>query len=293
MKVIDIIRDERLSLSFEIFPPRFDAAFGDVMSAAERIADLKPAYISVTCGAGGGSRGTLEAARRLSGSGRPPVVTHLTCVGTSQEEMRRTLDKLTELGIRNIMALRGDLPEGMDPAAMKGTAYPHASDLIRQIRSSSDLCVGAACYPEKHPESGTQAEDIRYLKVKEDAGADYLTTQMFFDNDTLFRFMEKLRAAGVTVPVVPGIMPITGAVQVERAVRLSGCHMPRRFISLVEHFGSSPAAMKQAGILYAADQIIDLYANGFRHVHVYTMNKPDVAAAVLGHLSEMLGRAFT
>ena len=217
---------------------------------------------------------------------------HLTCVGAARADIRLTLEKLLDHGILNIMALRGDLPEGMPPEAMAEQAYPHASDLIREIRALGDLCVGAACYPEIHPESRDQAEDIRYLKVKADAGADFLTTQMFFDNDILYGFLDRLRKTGVSIPVVPGIMPITGAGQVERAVKLSGCRMPRRFISLVEHFGSSPAAMKQAGILYAADQIIDLYANGIRHVHVYTMNKPDVAAAVMAHLSNMLGRAF-
>ena len=190
------------------------------------------------------------------------------------------------------MALRGDLPQGMTAEDMKNSPYPHASDLIREIRAAGDFCIGAACYPEVHPESTVQAEDLRWLREKVEAGADFLTTQMFFDNNLLYNFLYKLREKGVTVPVVPGIMPITAANQVKRALKLSGSFMPRRFTSLVDKFGSSPEAMKRAGIIYACDQIIDLFANGIRHVHVYTMNKPDVAEAIQNHLSGMLGRAF-
>ena len=293
MKVIDRIRDEALSLSFEVFPPKSGAAFDGVMGAAAEIARLRPSYISVTYGAGGaGSRYTAEIARRLQQTEDVPVLAHLTCVGADRETIRAYLKTLREDGICNLMALRGDLPEGMTPDTMRDSPYPHASDLIREIRQSGDLCIGAACYPEIHPESANQQQDLRSLREKVEAGADFLTTQMFFDNDVFYNFMYKLREAGIAVPVVPGIMPITSPTQVERARKLSGSFMPRRFTNLVDHFGSSPEATKQAGILYAADQIIDLFANGIRHVHIYTMNKPDVAAAIQGHLSQMLGRTF-
>ena len=190
------------------------------------------------------------------------------------------------------MALRGDLPAGMDPEVMSRSPYPHAADLIREIKAAGDFCIGAACYPEVHPESPNQTEDLRRLREKVEAGADFLTTQMFFDNDVLYNFLYKLREAGITVPVVPGIMPITSPTQVERAQKLSGSFMPRRFTNLVDRFGGSPEAMKQAGILYATDQIIDLFSNGIRHVHVYTMNKPEVAASIQTLLSQMLGRVF-
>ena len=168
-------------------------------------------------------------------------------------------------------------------------SYRHATDLIRDIREiSSDFCIGAACYPEIHPESANQKEDIRYLKEKVDAGCSFLTTQMFFDNNLLYNFLYKIREAGITVPVIPGIMPITNGNQVDRAVKLSGSFIPQRFKSLVDRFGTSPAAMKQAGIAYATDQIIDLYANGITNVHVYSMNKPDVAARIQGNLSDIL-----
>ena len=293
MRILDTVRSTDLSLSFEVFPPKTDATFEEVLQATEAIAALKPSFISVTYGAGGkGGKYTLEIARRLQNADGVETLAHLTCVGAGKEELQAYLQNLKNAGIRNIMALRGDLPEGMTPENMKNTPYPHASDLIREIRKAGDFCIGAACYPEVHPESAVQAEDLRYLKEKVEAGADFLTTQMFFDNNLLYNFLYKLRETGVTVPVVPGIMPITKANQVKRALKLSGSFMPRRFTSLVDKFGSSPEAMQRAGVIYACDQIIDLYANGIRHVHVYTMNKPDVAAAILNHLNGMLGRTF-
>ena len=293
MRILDIIRDEQLSMSFEVFPPKTDAAFEEVLQATEAIAALKPSYISVTYGAGGkGGKYTMDIARRLQNVDGVETLAHLTCVGAGKAEIRSYLQAMKSAGIRNIMVLRGDLPEGMDPEEMKHSPYPHASDLIREIRESGDFCIGAACYPEVHPESTVQAEDLRYLRKKVEAGADFLTTQMFFDNNLLYNFLYKLRETGVTAPVVPGIMPITAANQVKRALKLSGSFMPRRFTSLVDKFGASPEAMKRAGIIYACDQIIDLFANGLRHVHVYTMNKPEVASAMMRRLSCLLGRSF-
>ena len=289
MTLMERLMDERLSLSFEVFPPKTGASLESVKAATEAIAEMKPAFVSVTYGAGGnGSRFTLEIARNLREKLGVETLAHLTCVGSDRETIRKYLDRLREYGVMNVMALRGDLPEAGD----KPEVYPHAVDLIREIRAEGDFCIGAACYPEKHPECGTPEEDIIHLREKVEAGAQFLTTQMFFDNQLLYAFLYKLREAGVTVPVVPGIMPITAANQVERALKLSGSFMPRRFISLVDRFGGNAEAMKQAGIIYATDQIIDLYANGIRHVHVYTMNKPEVAAAILKNLEPMLGRRF-
>lgn len=289
MTLPEEIRDERLTLSFEVFPPKTDTALENVRGATEQIAALKPAFVSVTYGAGGaGSRFTLDIARDLREKTGVEILVHLTSVGSDMESVRRFLTQMRENGLENVMALRGDLPaDGRRPEA-----FPHAADLIREIRKAGRFCIGAACYPEVHPESRNQAEDIRSLKEKEEAGADFLTTQMFFDNNLLYNFLYKLREAGVTLPVVPGIMPITAGNQVKRARELSGSFMPRRFISLVDRFGGDPRAMCQAGIAYATDQIIDLYANGIRHVHVYTMNKPEVAAAIQNNLREMLGKSF-
>ncbi|MBR4459324.1 MAG: methylenetetrahydrofolate reductase [Clostridia bacterium] len=293
MKLIDLIRQERFSLSFEVFPPKTDASLADVRAATTEVARLNPDFVSVTFGAGGtGSRLTLEIAESIHRATGVETLAHLTCVGADRASILGYLRALKENGIDNVMALRGDFPQGMSAADMDAAVYPHASDLIREIRAFGGFCIGAACYPEVHPESANQAEDIRRLRDKVEAGADFLTTQMFFDNNLLYSFLYKLREAGVTVPVIPGIMPITSASQVARAVKLSGSFMPRRFTSLVDRFGSDPAAMKQAGIIYATDQIIDLFANGIRHVHVYTMNKPDVAGAIQSNLSAMLGSSL-
>ena len=196
-----------------------------------------------------------------------------------------------DCGIENVMALRGDIPEDRVNEDRSKWDYAHAIDLIRDIKKSgANFCIGGACYPEKHPESETSKEDIAFLKEKVDAGCDFLTTQMFFDNDLFYAFLYKIREAGINVPIVAGIMPITSAKQVERAIKLSGSFMPRRFKSLVDRFGSDPLAIKQAGIAYATDQIIDLYANNVRNVHVYTMNKPDVAEKIKQNLTDILGK---
>ena len=290
MKISELLSRDEFSLSFEVFPPKTDASLESVRAATVAVAALKPDFVSVTCGAGGGGgRLTLDIARTIRRETGVETLEHLTCVGAQREAIREQLAVLTAEGMENIMALRGDLPAGLSQADLDATPYPHAVDLIREIKAYGDFCVGAACYPEVHPESRDQRDDLRHLKEKVEAGADFLTTQMFFDNNLLYNFLYKLREQGVTAPVLPGIMPITGANQVERALKLSGSFMPRRFTSLVDRFGSDPAAMKQAGIIYATDQIIDLFANGIRHVHVYTMNKPDVAAAIQRNLAPMLG----
>jgi methylenetetrahydrofolate reductase (NADPH) len=265
-----------------------------VRRSTEEIAGLSPAFVSVTYGAGGGtSKYTLEIAKNIKERYGVPTVAHLTCISSDRENIRKQIDAIRDAGIVNIMALRGDIPperENEDPASRD---YSYAVDLIREIRShTGDFCIGGACYPEKHPESPDTVEDIRHLKEKVDAGCDFLTTQMFFDNNLLYRYLYRIREAGITVPILPGIMPITSATQVDRAIRLSGSFMPTRFRSLVDKFGTSPDAMKQAGIAYATDQIIDLYANGITNVHVYSMNKPDVAQAIMDNLSDILWKEF-
>lgn len=291
MKIIDLLKQVTPSISFEVFPPKTESNFESVREATEEIAKLRPSFMSVTYGAGGGtSRFTLDIARNIKERYGVPSIAHLTCVSSTRETVRQRIADITEAGIQNVMALRGDIPKELIDADRSGWDYKHAVELVRELKESgADFCIGGACYPEIHPESETQKEDIRYLKEKVDAGCDFLTTQMFFDNNLLYNFLYKIREAGITVPVIPGIMPITNENQVERAVKLSGSFMPQRFKSLVDKFGSSPLAMKQAGIAYATDQIIDLYANGITHVHVYSMNKPDVAAKIQENLSDILG----
>ena len=291
MKITDILARDTLTLSFEVFPPKTETVYDSVKAATEEIAALHPAFMSVTYGAGGGtSRYTLEIAKNIKEHYGVPTLAHLTCVSSTEETVRQRIQQIRAAGIRNVMALRGDIPKELEGADRSGWAYHHAVELVRQLKEAdSELCIGGACYPEIHPESENQKEDLRYLKEKVEAGCDFLTTQMFFDTHLLYNFLYKLRETGITVPVIPGVMPITNGNQVERAMKLSGSFMPQRFKSLVDRFGTSPAAMKQAGIVYATDQIIDLFANGITNVHVYSMNKPDVAAAIQRNLSDILG----
>jgi len=291
MKLSEIFERDELSLSFEVFPPKTDTAFESVKTATEEIAKLRPSFMSVTYGAGGGtSKYTLDIAKNIKEYYEVPTLAHLTCVSSTKETVQQKIAQMKAAGIENVMALRGDLTPELEQSDRSGWAYRHAIDLICDIKQSgTDFCIGGACYPEIHPESSDQREDIRYLKEKVDAGCSFLTTQMFFDNNLLYNFLYKIREAGITVPIIPGIMPITNANQVERAMKLSGSFMPQRFKSLVDKFGSFPAAMKQAGIAYATDQIIDLFANGIKNVHVYSMNKPDVAQKIQSNLSDILG----
>jgi methylenetetrahydrofolate reductase (NADPH) len=291
MKLTELFKSDKFSLSFEVFPPKTDMAFDSVKSATEEIAKLRPSFMSVTYGAGGGtSRYTLEIAKNIKEHYSVPTLAHLTCVSSTKETVREKIAAMKDAGIENVMALRGDLTPELEASDRSKWAYRHAIDLIHDIKASgADFCIGGACYPEIHPESANQKEDIKYLKEKVDAGCSFLTTQMFFDNNLLYNFLYKIREAGITVPIIPGVMPITNGNQVERAIKLSGSFMPQRFKSLVDKFGTSPDAMKQAGIIYATDQIIDLFANGITNVHVYSMNKPEVAAKIQSNLSDILG----
>ena len=292
MKIKDLLKEDKLTLSFEVFPPKTNTAFESVKAATEKIAELKPAFMSVTYGAGGGtSEYTLDIAKNIKSLHGVPTLAHLTCVSSTKAMVKEKIEAMNAFGIENVMALRGDVPKEKMNEDRSTWDYKYAIDLVRELRESGyDFSIGGACYPEIHPESENQADDIRFLKEKVDAGCDFLTTQMFFDNNLLYNFLYKIREAGITVPVIPGIMPITNANQVERAVKLSGSFIPQRFKSLVDKFGDDPAAMKQAGIAYATDQIIDLFANGIKNVHVYSMNNPDVAEKIMSNLSDILGK---
>ena len=285
MKVSEILKQDKITISFEVFPPKKQEGMQNVLEAAEAIAALKPDFMSVTYGAAGSSsRMTVEVATDLMETQGVTVIPHMTCVCSDRAFIHSQLDLLKEKGIENIMALRGDVPEG----GRSSEDYLHASDLIREIRSRSDLCIGAACYPEGHVESANRRTDIDYLKEKVDAGVDFLTTQMFFDNDVFYNFLYRAREAGINVPILPGIMPITAPKQLGKAVALAGTHVPFRFSAIVDRFSDQPDALKQAGIIYASEQIIDLIANNIRHIHVYSMNKPEVAAGILANISAII-----
>lgn len=288
MKIIDIITGDKPSLSFEVFPPKTSAAFDDVKTATEEIALLKPSYMSVTYGAGGGtSEYTVSIAENIQKNCDVPVLAHLSCVSSTKAEIKAQLDNLRARDIENILALRGDMPEGMTKEKLD---YHYASELTAEIRAYGGFSIGGACYPESHPESATSFDDVRYLKEKVEAGAQFLVTQMFFDNDVLYNFMYRIREAGIDVPVVPGIMPVTNPKSIKRICRISGSALPQRFCRIVDKYGDNPEQMKQAGIAYATQQIIDLYANGINAVHVYSMNKPDVAKAIKDNVSAIIGQ---
>ena len=285
MKVIDIIKGEKPSLSFEVFPPKVSANFDSVMKATAEIARLKPSFMSVTYGAGGGtSKYTADIAESLLSMGVTPIA-HLSCISSKKADIQQLLNELKNRGIKNILALRGDIPEGMDLSHLE---YHYASELTAEIKSFGGFCIGGACYPENHPESENSAKDIESLKIKVENGCEFLTTQMFFDNNILYNFMYRLYREGVDVPVIAGIMPVTNAAQIKRICSISQNTLPQRFMRLVDRYGDNPEAMKQAGIAYASEQIIDLFANGVNAVHIYSMNKPDVAAAIQNNISEII-----
>lgn len=290
MKLTEIINSGKPSLSFEVFPPKTSSSFESIKIAIEDIAKLHPSFMSVTYGAGGGtSKYTLDIAENIKKLYGVPTLAHLTCVSSNKQTIKEKIKEIQKAGIENVMALRGDLTPELQDSDKNDWDYHYAADLVKELKASgADFCIGGACYPEIHPESTDSKEDIKHLKEKVEAGCEFLTTQMFFDNNLLYNFLYKIREAGITVPVIPGIMPITSAKQVERAIKLSGSFMPQRFKSLVDHFGFNDAAMKQAGIAYATDQIIDLYANGINNVHVYSMNKPDIAEKIQSNLSDII-----
>ena len=285
MKISDILASGKRTLSFEVFPPKTIDKFDSVLSAAEEIARLSPSFMSVTYGAGGGtSLYTAEIASRLQSFGVTPLA-HLTCISSKRSRVREVLSDLRERGIENVLALRGDIPEGFDRAMAE---YRYASELVEEIADFGGFCIGGACYPEGHPESRSLDEDVAALGRKVSSGASFLTTQMFFDNGVFYRFTERLARAGIAVPVVAGIMPITSAAQVDKMIKFSGSALPKKLIDLIDRYGSDNASMKEAGIHYAAEQMRELYDEGFNFAHVYSMNKPDVAEKIKRNLVDML-----
>ena len=285
MKISELLKQDKVPLSFEVFPPKTSSSYESVARATQEIAALRPDFMSVTYGAGGGtSEHTVNIAADLKKKYDVTVLTHLTCVSSTREHVAKMVQKYKENGIENILALRGDIPEGGAPHS----DYHYAAELVRDIKSQGDFCIGGACYPEGHVEAANKTEDILHLKEKVEAGCEFLTTQMFFDNSLFYSYLYRIREKGITIPVIAGIMPVTSGSQLKRIAQMSGSYMPARFLSLVDKYGDNPAAMKQAGIAYATDQIIDLLANGIKGIHVYTMNKPDVAAQIQSNISELL-----
>lgn len=289
MRISELLKTDEVTISCELFPPKQGAQLENYKKIVHDMAQVKPAYMSVTYGATGGTSDyTVELANEVCNVNHIPALAHLTCASSTKEKVASVIAELKEKGIENILALRGDIPANADfPLPNQ---YHHASELISEIRAQGDFCIGGACYPEGHPEAETIFEDLDHLKEKVEAGCEFLTTQMFFDNNILYNFMYKALKRGIDVPVVAGIMPVTNASQIKRIVSLSGNMVPPRFLAIVDRFKDDSKAMRQAGIAYATEQIIDLIANGVNHVHIYTMNKPDIAAAIFENLSDIYVR---
>ncbi len=285
MRISELLKRDGVTVSLEVFPPKTSEKYSETAATAKKIAALQPDFMSVTYGAGGGTSDfTTGIASEIQKEYGVPTLAHLTCVSSTREHVLRMLEMYRENGIENILALRGDIPTD----GKVSTDYHYAIELIREIQEQGDFCIGGACYPEGHVECEHKADDINHLKEKVDAGLSFITTQMFFDNAIFYNFLYRAREKDINIPVIAGIMPITNPKQLKRSIAMSGTDVPQRFRAIVDYFGDDPASMKQAGIIYATGQIIDLIANGIRHIHVYTMNKPDVAAGIMQNLSEIL-----
>ena len=270
----DLYKQGRPVISFEVFPPKKEADIAEIYWALGHMAALSPDFISVTYGASGGgnSRLTAEIASAIERHGVRSLA-HLTCIGSEREDMLQTLEEMKRKGIRNVLALRGDIPEGY----RMGDSYRYAEDLIRELRQSGGFCIGAACYPEGHIECDDPGFDIDCLRRKQEAGADFLITQLFFDNDYFYRFLERARDVGVTLPISAGVMPILSRRQIERMIFLCGASLPSGIIKLLHKYKDEPDDLRKAGIEYAAKQAEGLLARGADGIHFYTMNKPDIA----------------
>ena len=286
MKISKKLKNNKVTVSFEMFPPKEWSKIENTKAVVREMSKAKPAFMSVTYGAAGTTSGfTTEIANEIKARGVTPL-SHLTCLTSTKDKISSVINELKQNNIENILALRGDIPK--DFVFPDEQHFHYAYELVNTIKEQGDFCIGGACYPEVHPESANKVEDIQYLKEKVDCGLDFITTQMFFDNDVFYNFRENCAIKGINIPIIAGIMPITNANQIKRSVELSGCKFPKKFEKIIERFGENPAAMKQAGIIYATEQIIDLMANGQNNIHIYTMNKPDVAEAIMKGLSEII-----
>lgn len=282
MKITELLKDDKPCISCELFPPKAGSELQNALKIVDKIAEIKPHFMSVTYGAGGTSAGQTVVIAKAVEEHNIPALAHLTCIDATGDGIESMLGKFRDNGIQNVLALRGDA------VTDKPREFMHASDLMRKISASGDFCIGGACYPEGHPEAGSLDKDIENTKKKIDAGCEFLVAQMCFDNNIMYNYMYRLLRNGIDVPVVAGIMPVTNAKQINRICELSGTKLPPHYRAIVERFADDPQALMQAGIAYALGQIIDLIANGFKNIHVYTMNKPEVIGGIMKNLSEII-----
>lgn len=285
MKISELFKTKRVVYSFEVFPPKKTSSVETVYQTLDALTDLKPDYISVTYGAGGdGSDKTCELATHIKKTHGIEPLAHITCINSSKPEVLNVLEEFKRNGIENVLALRGDrLPD----SPIKSD-FQYASDLVAFIRSHCDFDIAGACYPEGHPDCDTLEEDIEHLKHKVDMGVSHLNSQLFFDNEDFYRFIELIRKKGISVPVQAGIMPVTNARQIERMVSMTGAKLPGKFSRIMARYGHNPQALRDAGIAYATEQIIDLIASGVDGIHLYTMNQPYVARQISANIASLL-----
>lgn len=285
MKIRDLFQQKKTVMSLEIFPPKLDSPVEVIFDTLDALSGLSPDFISVTYGAGGKAKDrTLEIAAKIKNDYRIESVAHLTCISSTKEQIRDSFRTMKASGIENVLALRGDIPEDPDFNFPNPLQYEHASDLVAEARAETDLCIGAACYPEGHIDAANKVQDIKYLKAKVDKGVDFLVSQLFFDNELFYRFMDEIDLAGIDVPVAAGIMPVLNKRQIVRITQLSGCSIPPKLQRILDRYEDNPAAMKEAGEAFAIEQIIDLMAWGVRGIHLYTMNKPETARRIMGNI---------
>ncbi len=288
MKIRELFDKKKTVISLEIFPPKLDSPVETVYKTLDELSDINPDFISVTYGAGGKAKDrTVEIASKIKNEYKIESLAHLTCISATKTQIKDTFAEMRNNNIENILAMRGDIPEDPDFDFPNPLQYEHAADLIREVRAEKDFCIGAACYPEGHVDCESKVKDIKYLKEKADMGADFLISQLFFDNELFYRFMEEIDLAGIDLPVSAGIMPVLNKNQIIRITKLAGCNMPSKFRRILDRYEDNPAALKEAGEAYAIEQIIDLMAWGVRGVHLYTMNKADTAKRIIGNIENI------
>lgn len=289
MRIAELFKEKKTVLSFEIFPPKRNDPVDTVYQTIDALKDLAPDFISVTYGAGGSTKGhTVEIASHIQKNCGINALPHLTCVTSTRREVEEALGSLEAAGVENLLALRGDLPKDAAGSTENGH-YTYAKELIEHIRARGGFCLGAACYPEKHQEALSRNSDLKHLKAKVDAGAEFLISQLFFDNDLFYDFMERIDLLDIKVPVTAGIMPMLNRNQIARTVELSGCSLPKKFTRILERYEHDPIAFREAGMAYAIEQIIDLMSWGISGIHLYTMNRPESARIIVDSISAVRG----
>lgn len=286
MKIKDKLNEKKPLISFEIFPPKANYPVDTIYNTIDELYNLNPDFMSVTYGAGGSTKDkTVEISSYIQNKYNLTSIAHVTCISSTKNELDNILNSLKENNVQNVLALRGDYPKDFAPGDFPGDGYKNSAELIEYFKINSDLGIGAACYPEKHPDAKDLNSDIDFLKRKMDAGADFLVTQMFFDNELFYDFYDKAQKKGINLPIITGIMPILNKRQIDTIINLTGNSIPKKFRRLLEKYENNPEALKEAGMSYAVSQIIDLLSWGIDGIHIYTMNKPSTARKILGSIT--------